>query len=604
MNRIVLKNNSKEAFLSLFLLFVIFSSCTKKQEKPIVKNTTKKTEFQKILNSDLQQAYTFLDSLETAKNINAIKVLYKKARKQFKTAEPLLAFVDSENYNWLNQPNITKVDEDDYTDIKIKQPSGFQTLEEEIFADSINLKNIKYHAKLTSSRLKLLNKNTDISFLKPYHILWILRDGFIRVALTGITGFDSPVLENSLEEAITVYQSLQHYLDTSKDNFTNKELYNTWTKEINNTIQTLSNKEFKTFDRFNFIKNHTQQQLKLWNKTVKDWKVEFPFERAIMNNAESLFSKNTFNFSYFSPKKKYHQLDSSQVSLGKQLFFDNSLSKGNKMSCATCHKPEKAYTDGLKIAIDNSRNSPTLTYAAYQQAYFYDRRAGSLEGQIISVVNNEKEFHSSLHDLKTTIEKNPKYAEAFKKSYDDGVSDRNIRHAIASFIRTLNSFNSKFDNNINGKENSLTDSERNGFNLFMGKAKCATCHFPPVFNGTVPTAFKESEVEQIGVPAKNDTINATISADVGAYNLYKTEERKHFFKTPTVRNSSKTAPYMHNGVYSTLDEVIDFYNRGGGIGIGIDLPNQTLPFDNLKLNKQEIQDLVAFLNSLEDTKID
>ena len=134
----------------------------------------------------------------------------------------------------------------------------------------------------------------------------------------------------------------------------------------------------------------------------------------------------------------------------------------------------------------------------------------------------------------------------------------------------------------------------------MGKAKCATCHFAPVFNGTVPTLYKDTEIELLGVPTKNDTINAIVDADLGRYNVFKTEERKHFFKTPTIRNIELTAPYMHNGVYTTLEDVVDFYNRGGGAGIGIDLELQTLPPTPLNLSETEKEDLILFMKSLTD----
>jgi len=125
-----------------------------------------------------------------------------------------------------------------------------------------------------------------------------------------------------------------------------------------------------------------------------------------------------------------------------------------------------------------------------------------------------------------------------------------------------------------------------------------------VFNGTVPPDYKESEIELIGVPEKNDTINAMISSDLGRYEVYKTPERKHFFKTPTVRNVGLTGPYMHNGVYNTMEEVVDFYNRGGGFGIGIDQPYQTLPPDPLNLTKKEINDIIAFMKSLNDKAVE
>jgi cytochrome c peroxidase len=139
----------------------------------------------------------------------------------------------------------------------------------------------------------------------------------------------------------------------------------------------------------------------------------------------------------------------------------------------------------------------------------------------------------------------------------------------------------------------------------MGKAACGTCHFAPTFNGTVPPGYSESESEVLGVPSVNTTDNPPIDPDLGRLgNRHPRDEAeiyRHSFKTVTVRNVTLTAPYMHNGVYNTLEEVVDFYNRGGGAGMGMDLPFQTLPFSELNLNEGEVADLVAFMETLTDT---
>ena len=275
------------------------------------------------------------------------------------------------------------------------------------------------------------------------------------------------------------------------------------------------------------------------------------------------------------------------------------------MSCASCHIAENAFTDALQTATSNAgkpleRNTPTLTYVAYQKSFFYDGIALSLEGQIKNVVENTQEFHTDLLTIEQEILNDSTYVKAFEELYPNGVTNQNITNAIANYERSLGNFSSKFDKNMQGKLENLSTSEKNGFNLFMGKAACATCHFPPVFNGTVPPKFDETELELIGVPEAKDTINPMVSDDLGRYKLYKVDERKHYFKTSTVRNIDKTAPYMHNGVYTTLEEIVDFYNKGGGAGLGIDLPNQTLPSDQLGLTKQEIADLVSFMKSLTD----
>ncbi len=153
---------------------------------------------------------------------------------------------------------------------------------------------------------------------------------------------------------------------------------------------------------------------------------------------------------------------------------------------------------------------------------------------------------------------------------------------------------------MQGDKSKLTRKEKQGFNLFMGKAKCATCHFTPVFNGTTPPLFNKSEAEVLGVPASRDTVKPVIDPDEGRYSLYHYPQYKHAFKTPTVRNITKTAPYMHNGVYRTLDEVLEFYNKGGGTGLGMKIDNQTLSGDRLNLTKGEMKAIIAFLGALED----
>ena len=153
---------------------------------------------------------------------------------------------------------------------------------------------------------------------------------------------------------------------------------------------------------------------------------------------------------------------------------------------------------------------------------------------------------------------------------------------------------------MQGLENTLSEDEIFGFNLFMGKAACATCHFPPAFNGTVPPKYMETEFENLGVPKNNSFEHPALDEDPGQYFPYEVEEKRSFFKTSTVRNIQLTGPYMHNGVYETLEEVMDFYNVGGGQGMGLEVPYQTLPSDSLKLSDQESKAIIAFMQTLTD----
>ena len=197
------------------------------------------------------------------------------------------------------------------------------------------------------------------------------------------------------------------------------------------------------------------------------------------------------------------------------------------------------------------------------------------------------------------------YVELFRAAFGDDtvkiVTPRNIQAALAWYIRSLEGLNSRFDEFMRGDRSKLSANEIKGMNLFMGKAKCGTCHFIPLFNGSVPPFFSETESEVLGVPKHPDTTAAVVDSDLGKFHTYNRELHKHSFKTPTVRNAALTSPYMHNGVYQTLEEVMDFYNKGGGAGIGIDLPNQTIPFDKLNLSTEEQEQVISFIHALTDT---
>jgi cytochrome c peroxidase len=154
-----------------------------------------------------------------------------------------------------------------------------------------------------------------------------------------------------------------------------------------------------------------------------------------------------------------------------------------------------------------------------------------------------------------------------------------------------------FDAYMRGDGKALTTNEIGGFNLFMGKARCATCHYLPLFSGVLPPRYMQMEAEVIGVPQTKK--GKRIDPDPGLYAIIPQEFNRHAFKTTTVRNIAKTAPYMHNGVFQTLEEVIDFYDKGGGAGMGIKIGNQTLVADRLHLTVKEKKELVDFIQSLD-----
>mgnify|MGYP001762348969 FL=1 len=281
------------------------------------------------------------------------------------------------------------------------------------------------------------------------------------------------------------------------------------------------------------------------------------------------------------------------------------------MSCASCHKPELAFTDGQKTSLSGVegkrvlRNSPTLINAVFSDRYFYDLRATDLEEQAEHVIANHLEFNTSFEEIEKKLNADPVHKKQFTALFkDNNISRYQLASALSSYIISLRSFNSPFDRYVQGKSKNISAQVRLGFNLFTGKAACATCHYAPTFSGLVPPLYQENESEVLGVFA--NVKNKTIDSDPGRMASKIPEDREEIyrssFKTVTVRNAKLTAPYFHNGGYNTLEEVLDFYNNGGAAGVGFayEVPNQTLAPDALGLTPKETGAIIAFIESLTD----
>jgi cytochrome c peroxidase len=445
--------------------------------------------------------------------------------------------------------------------------------------------------------------------IQDHHFYELVQHQIIRIAALGITGFDSPVAFQSIEEAKFSLEGINAWYrlyGQTKGISLNKQLIN----QINGAIIfTQKNKDFNTFNRLVFIKDHLMPISRSFEnefQTVINNTPNFKLNKVFYGNLADLMQGKTLNPDAFSPFSETASSEDKRA-LGKMLFSDASLSKNNNISCASCHNPQKAFTDGKVTSLTNihdnitKRNSPTVLYAGFQKSFFYDLRSQDLENQIESVMKNPNEFDLTPKEIKKKILANPTLANYFAKAYPNKaeITPYEIRNAIAVYVRSLMPFNAKIDQYFKGK-GSLNASEQNGFNLFAGKGKCATCHFIPVYNGTIPPWFNNTESEVIGVPKSKKWENAVVDGDVGRYTLNQLEQLKYAFKTPTVRNIEKTAPYMHNGVYNKLEEVVKFYELGGGNGIGMNLEYQTLPFDNLQLTPKEKIDLISFMLALTD----
>ena len=530
---------------------------------------------------------------------------FETSRIAYKKIEWAVEYFTPEPARFINGPAL---DELEVEENKFLSPSGFQVIEELIYPQysTNNSTTLKREIAVLKGLIAQVKEHLSVITISPDYAIDASKMEVYRILTLGITGFDSPIANQSIPETIASLSSLKVVLEKlNTNNSKTKVLLFDLIDQAN--IFCDANTNFNSFDRATFIKEYLNPISKKLVQFQKDNSIKNVAKtNAINPDAKSLFEKNTFNVNAFIPSKEY-AYSSAKADLGGKLFYDSSLSKDGRRNCATCHNPELAFTDGEKTnrsltGISLPRNTPTLTYASLQNAQFWDMRQPDLEKQSLDVIQNKDEMHGNLKENLTRIQNNTAYKKLIKNAfpYTIKLEEWQLQNAIASYVRSLNKFNSKFDQYFSGASTTFSDEEKLGFNLFAGKGKCATCHFIPLFNGTVPPIYKKTEQEVIGTPQiKNGKI---IDQDLGRFTQYKMAQLKHAFKTPTLRNISQTAPYMHNGVFKTLEEVVIFYNEGGGVGNGITVENQTLPSDKLNLSLAEQKALVAFMKTLSDKK--
>jgi cytochrome c peroxidase len=274
----------------------------------------------------------------------------------------------------------------------------------------------------------------------------------------------------------------------------------------------------------------------------------------------------------------------ARIQLGEMLFWDPRLSKKGSMSCASCHNPALGWSDGLPTAVGFDmqilgRATPTILNTAFNTIQMWDGRKANLEDQALGPIAAGGEMNLPLPEMVTRLQGIPGYAPAFEKAYPgQGISEVTVARAIASFERTVLSTEAPFDRWRKGDHKALSAPAKRGFDLFTGKANCAACH--QGFN------FTDNGFHNIGVkdPA---------APDVGRFAQRKVKAMQGAFKTPTLRDIALTAPYMRNGMYTTLGEVVEHYNRGGDVKENLDINMAPL-----NLTKEECADIVAFMESL------
>jgi cytochrome c peroxidase len=552
---------------------------------------------------ELEKCVRGIDSRQPA-SIDSAKAALRRCRLQYKRIEFFLDYFFYSSSLAFNRPAKTEIEE---PYMEYDAPVGLQQIavllfDEEPFSQKQALLEQATVVSSTATDLASLLygfNTTDKAILES------VRLELVRLYAKGITGFDAPELKSSIPETAQSLQTLRDVLQPWL------RISSPESKMVSNLLNQCiiylqQHPDFDSFDRLTFLSEYALPLQTGLGQLIRTLHLEQHTRSALNYDAPHLFSNNALNPAAFADGVV---VTPALKKLGKRLFFEKALSGNNNRNCATCHQPEKYFSDGLRtsLALDEKhyvrRNAPSLYYAGFQYAQFWDGRAGNLHKQILEVISNPEEMNGIHAVVIRQLKDSSTYQLAFREAFPEDTNAISMPHlatAIAAWLRTLAPMNSPLDAYFAGNKNALTPAQKRGFNLFMGKAQCGTCHFAPLFNGLTPPLYQFTEFENLGVPLHNNLRAPVPDTDPGRFGFFPVKYYQRAFKTPTVRNAAVTAPYMHNGIFSDLETVMKFYNEGGGNGLGLKDPYQTLSPAKLHLTDEEIREVVDFMRGLTD----
>ena len=289
-----------------------------------------------------------------------------------------------------------------------------------------------------------------------------------------------------------------------------------------------------------------------------------------------------FGLDLYLPAPPDNPITTRKLALGRRLFVEARLSADGRMSCASCHQPERAFTDGRRVARgvfgrSGRRNVPSILNRGYGTAFSWDGRGVTLEDQVRRAISSSVDLGLSPAVAAERLSHDSTYAAAFDTAFAAPISADLLVQAIATFVRGARSGNSPFDRFFAGDSAALSPEARRGYQLFTGQARCSRCHAGPLFT--------DEDLHNTGVGW---------GRDAGRFDVTGLPQDRGRFKTPGLRNVGLTAPYMHDGSLETLEAVVEFYNRGGRRN-----PNLDPAIRPLRLKSDQRSDLVAFLRALQ-----
>ncbi|HEX6430470.1 MAG TPA: cytochrome c peroxidase [Niastella sp.] len=453
------------------------------------------------------------------------------------------------------------------------------------------------------------------SFSSYHHFYLCNRLFLLNLAAIYTTGFECPDTSKIIPELRLMMGNVAATYQAYNNSFPATPLPDIYLTRFNEAVAFVNSQpgNYSAFDHFSFIKDYINPLFLLNQQLINQYHVvsKSLIDYSLNKKEIPIFNKSLYNGQ--NSKGIFLRVSDPEAlasinRLGRLLFYDPILSGNNLRSCASCHKPDEfftdtAYTSSLQFNRKDflPRNTPSLINAPFNHLLMLDGKHISLQNQTKDVITNPLELSCTEREVMEKVMSCNEYKNGFKAllkytPQEKEISFEHITSAITSYYSGFSNYYSPFDEAMNNNKQ-LDAGAMKGFNLFMSKAQCATCHFVPQFNGVKPP-YIGSEFEVIGVP--KDTAFEHLSHDAGRYEINPATETNHAFRTGTIRNAAHTAPYMHNGVFASLSQVIDFYNNGGGAGRKLQVDNQTLSPDPLQLTMEEKNNLLHFIQSLNE----
>lgn len=560
----------------------------------------------------IQKSNLTLDS-----DVETIKNKINQTRLSLKGADIWLRYLEPLAYKKINGPLPVEWETEVFE--KFEKPykregAGLTLAYLYLDEDTIVKETLLELVKSAISATQTFKADSITSHLNNYHHYFLCnRLYLLNLAAIYTTGFECPDTVRVIPELQAMMKATGGVYKVFNESFPQTPFTENYLALYNKAIIYAISQpgEYSHFDHFTFVKDYVNPLFAMNQQMILQYKVvsKSMLDYSLNKNATSIFSKDIYSGQ--NPKGIFLRVNdpialTEIAQLGKMLFYDPLLSGNNQRSCASCHQPTQFFTDTLSssaLHFDSkqslARNTPSLLNAEYNHLLMLDGKHFTFQHQAKDVITNSDEMGSN----DTEVLKKILTCKTYKNSFtgllkytpqEKQITLEHITSAITLYYNKFSKYEAPFDDAIN-KGFVLDNDAKEGFNLFMSKAQCATCHFAPQFNGVKPP-YIGSEFEVLGVPL--DKEYKSLSNDKGRHGVNPATETLNAFRTGSVRNASRTMPYMHNGVFKSLREVVDFYDGGGGAGRGLKVDNQTLSSDSLHLSENEKQKLLKFMDAL------